>query len=60
VAAQQGWAVFGGRDPLMRKLFDPNGGIGHRSEFDEGGHFPAMEVPQLLVADVQDFFRPLR
>jgi len=60
VAAQQGWAVFGGRDPLMRKLFDPNGGIGHWSEFDEGGHFPAMEVPQLLVADVQDFFRPLR
>jgi pimeloyl-ACP methyl ester carboxylesterase len=26
----------------------------------EGGHFPALEVPDLLVADVREFFRPLR
>ena len=26
----------------------------------EGGHFPALEVPELLVDDVRAFFRPLR
>jgi microsomal epoxide hydrolase len=26
----------------------------------EGGHFPALEVPDLLVEDVRAFFRPLR
>jgi pimeloyl-ACP methyl ester carboxylesterase len=25
-----------------------------------GGHFPAMEEPDLLVADLREFFRPLR
>ncbi len=30
------------------------------SEFDHGGHFPAMEAPDLLVGDVRAFFRPLR
>jgi hypothetical protein len=25
-----------------------------------GGHFPAMEEPELLVEDLRAFFRPLR
>jgi pimeloyl-ACP methyl ester carboxylesterase len=29
-------------------------------EHDRGGHFPAMERPDALVADVRGFFRPLR
>jgi epoxide hydrolase len=29
-------------------------------EHDRGGHFAAMEQPELLVADVREFFRPLR
>ena len=29
-------------------------------DFDEGGHFAAMEVPDLLVADVRTFFRTVR
>ncbi|MFF7202409.1 epoxide hydrolase family protein [Streptomyces sp. NPDC008141] len=29
------------------------------TEFDRGGHFPAMEVPDLLVGDVRAFFRSL-
>ncbi|MGY1635306.1 epoxide hydrolase family protein [Geodermatophilus sp. SYSU D00742] len=29
-------------------------------EHDRGGHFAAMEQPGLLVADVREFFRPLR
>ena len=32
----------------------------HWSEFDRGGHFAAMEEPELLVQDVRAFFRPLR
>ena len=27
---------------------------------DAGGHFPALEVPDLVVQDLRDFFRPLR
>jgi hypothetical protein len=57
--APQGWAVFGGTDPLIRRLYNPRNEIGHWSEFDRGGHFPAMEVPELLVGDVRAFFRTL-
>ncbi|TDC40448.1 epoxide hydrolase [Micromonospora sp. 15K316] len=34
--------------------------ITHWTEFDRGGHFPAMEVPELFVGDVRTFFRSLR
>ena len=30
------------------------------SVHDTGGHFPAIEEPDLLVNDLRDFFRPLR
>ncbi|GAA2321868.1 hypothetical protein GCM10010234_79650 [Streptomyces hawaiiensis] len=30
------------------------------TEFDRGGHFAAMEQPDLLVGDVRAFFRQLR
>jgi pimeloyl-ACP methyl ester carboxylesterase len=30
------------------------------SYHDRGGHFPAIEEPQLLVEDLRTFFRPLR
>ncbi|MET8979618.1 epoxide hydrolase family protein [Streptomyces sp. NPDC004539] len=30
------------------------------TEYDRGGHFPALEEPDLLVADVRAFFRTLR
>jgi pimeloyl-ACP methyl ester carboxylesterase len=58
-AAPQGWAVFN-TDPIMRRLMNAEGKIAHFSEFKEGGHFPAMEAPDLLIADVRAFFRPLR
>jgi len=32
----------------------------HWTELPRGGHFPAMEVPDLFVSDVRAFFRPLR
>lgn len=34
--------------------------ITHWSEFERGGHFAAMEVPDLLIESVRAFFRPLR
>lgn len=58
-AAPQGWAVFN-TDPIMRRLMNAEGKIAHFSEFKEGGHFPAMEAPDLLIEDVRAFFRPLR
>ncbi len=37
-----------------------NTNIVHWSEFDRGGHFPAMEEPDLFVCDVRALFRQLR
>src|SRR5919107_1675247 len=55
----QGTAVFNA-DPILRSVMDPQRAMAHWSEFDEGGHFPAMEVPDLLAGDVREFFRGLR
>ena len=57
--APTGWAVFGS-DPVARKLLDPDRKFEHWTEFDSGGHFPAMEAPDLLVGDLRNFFRGLR
>jgi len=54
-----GVAVFAA-DTTIRSVFDPGNRLSHWSEFDRGGHFPALEVPDLLVSDVRAFFRPLR
>jgi hypothetical protein len=58
-AAPQGWAVFN-TDPIMKRLFNADNAISHFSEFTEGGHFPAMEEPSLLVQDIRTFFRQVR
>ncbi|MPZ95926.1 MAG: hypothetical protein GEU96_13715 [Propionibacteriales bacterium] len=50
-----GVAVFAA-DHSIRHLVDPAGEIEHWSEFDDGGHFPAMESPDLLVGDLRSFF----
>jgi pimeloyl-ACP methyl ester carboxylesterase len=55
----RGVAVFAA-DTTVRSILDPDGAIGHWSEFDRGGHFPAMEVPDLLVGDIRAFFAGLR
>jgi len=57
--APTGWAVFGS-DTIVRRLLDPDHTIAHWSEFERGGHFPAMETPELLVGDIRAFFRSLR
>jgi len=55
-----GWAVFGGLDDVVPALFNADGAIAHWSQFAEGGHFPALECPDLLAADLRTFFRDLR
>jgi pimeloyl-ACP methyl ester carboxylesterase len=46
--------------PPIRRFAESSNNIVHWSEFDRGGHFAAMEEPDLLVADVRQFFRQLR
>ena len=47
-------------DAIMRRLLDPEQQIEHWSEFERGGHFAAMEAPDLLVEDVRAYFRRFR
>jgi pimeloyl-ACP methyl ester carboxylesterase len=54
-----GVAVFA-EDIAIRRYGERGNNIVHWSEFDRGGHFAAMEVPDLLIGDMRDFFRPLR
>ncbi|MEU3771159.1 epoxide hydrolase family protein [Amycolatopsis keratiniphila] len=49
-----GIAVFAG-DTTIRSLQD--GPVAHWSEYDTGGHFPAMEVPGLFAEDLRSFLR---
>jgi pimeloyl-ACP methyl ester carboxylesterase len=51
-----GVAVFA-TDNSIRSLVDPNGVAAHWSEFARGGHFPALEVPELLAGDLRAFLR---
>jgi pimeloyl-ACP methyl ester carboxylesterase len=34
--------------------------IVHWREFDQGGHFAALERPDVLVSEIRECFRPLR
>lgn len=46
--------------PPIRRFAERSNNIVHWSEFDRGGHFAAMEQPDLLVGDVRAFFRAIR
>ena len=56
-AVPQGFAVFGA-DETVRKLVPAPPGA-HWTEFAHGQHFPAMEAPADLAADLRAFFGPL-
>jgi hypothetical protein len=47
-------------DVSIRSTLDPEHTIVHRSESGRGGHFAAMEAPDLPVPDVRAFFGRLR
>jgi epoxide hydrolase len=58
-AVPTGVAVFA-EDIPIRRFAERANNIVHWSEFDRGGHFAAMEAPDLLVGDVREFFHGLR
>lgn len=53
-----GVAVFA-EDVAIRRYGEQANNIVHWSDFTRGGHFAAMEAPDLLVGDIQAFFRRL-
>jgi pimeloyl-ACP methyl ester carboxylesterase len=44
----------------LRHIAERTNHIVRWTEFDRGGHFAAMEAPDLLIGDVRAFFRELR
>ena len=64
VRVPQGYAQFPGialRPHPPRSFIDERpANVRHWSVYDSGGHFPAIEEPDLLVQDLRTFFRPLR
>ena len=59
VTVPTGVAVFA-EDYAIRRYGERGHNIVQWTEFDRGGHFAAMEAPDLLVGDVRSFFRGQR
>ncbi|WP_228974196.1 hypothetical protein [Streptomyces sp. DH12] len=55
-----GVAMFGVQDIALRRDEEEVDNVVHWSEFDRGGHFAAMEAPDLLLADLRTFFADYR
>jgi epoxide hydrolase len=53
-----GVAVFTS-DISIRHFAEKVHTIAHWAEYERGGHFAALEAPDLLIADVREFFRAL-
>jgi epoxide hydrolase len=58
-ATPTGIALFP-TDPTIRRIAEREHNLVHWTEFRRGGHFAAMEAPDLLVDDIRTFFRRLR
>ena len=54
-----GIAVFP-TDPNVRRVADREHTVVRWAEYDRGGHFAALEAPDVLVDDIRAFFRALR
>ncbi|MDQ6822571.1 MAG: epoxide hydrolase [Actinomycetota bacterium] len=54
-----GVAVFP-MDTSIRRLVEREHTITQWTEYDRGGHFAAMEAPDLLIDDIRTFFRTTR
>jgi epoxide hydrolase len=55
-----GVAVSLTQDVTIRRWAERENNIVHWTELDHGGHFAALEVPELLLEDVRKFFRKVR
>lgn len=55
-------AVFGKKsdETILKKLLSFMGESDRWTFFDKGGHFPAMEVPDILVKDLKAFFSNIK
>lgn len=54
-----GVAAFA-EDIAIRRYGEQANNLVHWSDFERGGHFAAVEAPDLLVQDVREFFHDLR
>jgi pimeloyl-ACP methyl ester carboxylesterase len=54
-----GVAVSKTQDVTIRRWAKREANIVHWAEFEHGGHFPALEVPEFLVGDIRKFFRKI-
>ncbi len=54
-----GVAAFA-EDVAIRRYGEQAHNITHWSDFGQGGHFAAMETPQLLIPGIRTFFRAVR
>jgi pimeloyl-ACP methyl ester carboxylesterase len=54
-----GVAVFA-EDIAIRRYAEYGNNIVHWTDFEHGGHFAAMEAPDLFTGDIRAFFRGLR
>lgn len=54
-----GVAVFATGDYAIRRFAEKTHNVTHWSEFRSGGHFAALEVPDLLTGDIREFFGTL-
>jgi epoxide hydrolase len=53
-------AMVFAHDVGIRRYAEQENRIVRWTDVDRGGHFAAMEEPELLIGDVRDFFRQLR
>ena len=61
VTVPAGIARFPKEEPFPPRAWVERGyNIQRWTEMPRGGHFAALEEPQLLVEDIREFFRPLR
>jgi len=59
-ATPTGVAVFPGNFRSIRRFAERTNNIVHWSQLDRGGHFAAIDAPDLLVGDLRTFFRRFR
>ncbi len=50
-------AVFNEGDVPIRKIAEETNTIARWTEFEKGGHYPTLEVPDAWLEDVREFFR---
>ncbi|WP_275467299.1 epoxide hydrolase family protein [Streptomyces noursei] len=46
-------------DNAIQELANLSHTVRRWREYDRGGHFPALQAPELLIADIREFFRSL-